>query len=54
MAEEKDDEIGRLRRMLVGAHDNRPEPSRLKKIIAQLRTSKIKSAVKPKKRKDAA
>ena len=54
MVEEKEDEIGRLRRMLESAHDNRREPSRLKKIIAQLRPSKIKSAVKPKKSKDAA
>ena len=57
MAEEKDDDIERLRRMLAGVHEKRQEPSRLKNIITRLRTRKIRETkrdTKQKRKTDAA
>jgi hypothetical protein len=57
MAEEKDDDIERLRRMLAGVHEKRKEPSRLKNIFTRLRTRKIretKNDTKQKRKTDAA
>ena len=57
MAEEKDDDIERLRHMLAGVHEKRKEPSRLKNIFTRLRTRKIretKNDTKQKRKTDAA
>jgi len=54
VAEEKDDDVERLRRILAVMHERRPEPSRLKKIMERLRTRKIGNGVKDKKKTGAA
>jgi hypothetical protein len=53
VAEEKDDEIERLRRMFA-VREKCKEPSRLKKIMTRLRTRKIKNGMKQEKKTDAA
>jgi hypothetical protein len=54
MAEGKDDDIERFRRLFAGVPDKRKEPSRLKKIMTRLRTRKSKSGTKSKKKTDDA
>jgi len=50
MAEGKDDDIERFRRLFAGVPEKRKEPSRLKKIMARLRTRKSKSDTKSRKK----
>jgi hypothetical protein len=52
MADEKDPEVERLRRLMAAMHIQKP--SRLKRIMARLSTRKIENGSKSKNNKDAA
>jgi hypothetical protein len=52
VADEKDDEIARLRRMFAEAHEKRQKPSRLDQVVSRLRLQKTKNNLKSKEEKE--